>query len=272
MSSSDARTPRREESSRRLGRGAEKVRVPCIRDPGADELQPRVPAACAVDPPLFPNHRAPVRETARKRTQAPLRKVSNVRASFRLEESSGALSHEEESLMVRYMSDATQSQEIETQKRLWERWRDTEKKKGNGERGGKVAEKGRKGGNEGGQEAGECGVSGSGARRGTSFVRKRKKEKGMERRILREERRSKGWYLGKIGKLMFLFLLVTRNFGVASAASEDIQNGEGKMEDGQWKKENAGNGWCGKEKEERFQEQTWRKDRSEMRKCRTTRL
>ena len=48
-------------------------------------------------------------------------------------------------------------------------------------------------------------------------------------------------------------------------ASEDIQNREGKVEDGQWKKEIEGHGWYEKENEERFQEQTRKKDRSEMR-------
>ena len=44
-------------------------------------------------------------------------------------------------------------------------------------------------------------------------------------------------------KYNFLILLVARNFGVVNAASEDIQNREEKITDGQSKKEVARSGW-----------------------------
>ena len=72
--------------------------------------------------------RALLEETARERTQALLGEVP-VRTSFRVEESSGAFSIEEEKLMVRCTRQGTQSQESEKEKRWWERWRDEEKKK-----------------------------------------------------------------------------------------------------------------------------------------------
>ena len=155
--------------------------------------------------------------------------------SSRLDESSGALSHEEAKLMVRCTSEGTQSQERKKEKRWWERWRDkANKKEGKWRRRRKRSKEGRKEGSEEGQEAVEGG--------------------------------KEGWNLENIGTLLFLFLLVTRNFGVANAASEDIQNREGKMEDGQRKKGIAGKGWYDQENEGRFQEGTRTKDRSEMQK------
>ena len=125
--------------------------------------------------------------TARKRTQAPSREVAKVRASFHLEEPSGAWSIEEEMLMARYMSDGAQPHESE---RRNVGGRDGgirgRKKKEHGERGGKGRSKKRKErrkrrrteGNRGGED------SGGGARRGTRVVRKRRQEeRGWERRI-----------------------------------------------------------------------------------------
>ena len=50
---------------------------------------------------------------------------------------------------------------------------------------------------------------------------------------LRDKRGSKGWNVGKVGKWIFLLLLVPRNSGVASVASEYIIKGEEKIEGAQ---------------------------------------
>ena len=48
--------------------------------------------------------------------------------------------------------------------------------------------------------------------------------------------------------------LATRNFGVASAASDDMQNREEQIEGDQWKKDVAVNGWFEREDKETIQE------------------
>ena len=58
----------------------------------------------------------------------------------------------------------------------------------------------------------------------------------------RTERRSKRAEFGIDAEMIFLFLLMTRKAEVASAAPEDIQNREERMENGQWKKDIAGHG------------------------------
>ena len=172
---------------------------------------------------------------------------------FRLQQFSGALVDDGKKLLARYASDGTQSQESEKEK-----WRDERRKKGHGERGG--AKEGKEETKkerrqqkveflemvQGGEQACERGENG-------------------ERRNWRQKKKEKV-ELVKDGEWMFLLFLVTHNFGVADAASEDLRKREEQVEDGKWKKEIARNGWFEKEDDERFPKLRRTKSRSEIRK------
>ena len=78
-----------------------------------------------------------------------------------------------------------------------------------------------------------------------------------EKEGLEKKKEAKGGIGENIGKWIVLLVLVPRNFGVANAASEDIQNREEHIDLFLETEQ---------ENEERFQEQMRTKDKSEMRK------
>ena len=129
-------------------------------------------------------------------------------ASFRLEESASAFSHLVEKLMVSCTSQRTQSQQSRKKKRWWERWwkKRKEENKGHAERGGtneakrkERRKRRRKGGSRGWSIWRWCK---KGNKRRTEEEEQRKKG----REILFEGKPgSKGRYVGKMEKCMFLF-------------------------------------------------------------------
>ena len=62
--------------------------------------------------------------------------------------------------------------------------------------------------------------------------------------------------------MVFLILMVVRNFGMADAASDNVQNRGSKLEDNRWEKEVVRNSWAEKDDRGKFQEQGRRKNRS----------
>ena len=94
---------------------------------------------------------------------------------------------------------------------------------------------------------------------------KRKGRKG-ENEDERRRRRKKGWKVRRMEKRLFLGLVVVRNFGVVSAASDNVQDRKGKLEETLWKRELVRNSCAAEEDRGKFQKWEDAKNRSEMQK------
>ena len=161
--------------------------------------------------------------------------------------------------MAKYTPDGTQSQEIEKERRWRERWRDEEREKEGTwrKRRKRRSKKGRTRGNVDGKEAVEGGVSGGGARRETSVGRRRRNtwKERVGRICLREQRKRKGW-----NWRTFFWLRETLEWRMRLLKTSKTEKERWKMAN---QRTNCRNGWCEKEDEEIFQEQT----RKEAQEC-----
>ena len=124
--------------------------------------------------------------------------------------------------MVRHTwSDGRQKEE-----RVWERWRDEGEKKKEKWKKRRIKKRLRRRiqKKKKGNEATRVRVGRGGARKEQSTGEKN----GDTRR-----RRKRGWNLERMRKWLFLVIVVVRNFGVASAVFDNVQNREGKLEETQ---------------------------------------
>ena len=110
-------------------------------------------------------------------------------------------------------------------------------------------------------ESAMIGVGRSGARRKPSSTWRKERKEGKENRKRKERGEGTQGVTWRDG--FFSILMVVQNFGVADAASDNVQNRGRKLEEILWEKEVVRTSWAEK-KRGKFQEQGRGKNRSEI--------
>ena len=97
----------------------------------------------------------------------------------------------------------------------------------------------------------------------TTQLIKRDEENRQEKEGKTEEKRKRGWSLGRMGRWFFLMLMIGQSLTGVNAASENAQNRGGKMDVSQGARKTMKSSWVQMSDKRKFQQEN-EKSRSEM--------